>query len=257
MSHCHWEPRHPATVPIAAQPPAVLHPCFSPPPGLLSPDVQQIFSPPSFHVFASVSLSCSGKSLHEPSTKACFSSSHTTLQPVHLPVSHLHTPAHFKHVPCTLQIKGTKMSLSSGLHTRPPNPAEGNSCPECSTSALTDMFQDGQQNQSSPAAPELGTEGAAGGGRDLQDHVWFYLQQTAVCHSKTFPCSSVTAGTRSIPPHLITTPCMPVPCPEKCQAPALPATKPYIFQQAECAPCLAAHTREDTPNSTLQHSSEV
>lgn len=44
VSYCHWEPRHPATGPISAQPPAFLHPCFSPPPSPLSSDVQQVFS---------------------------------------------------------------------------------------------------------------------------------------------------------------------------------------------------------------------
>lgn len=155
---------------------------------------------PSFHVFASVLPCSSRKSLHEPSTKACFSSSHTTLQPVHLPASHLHSPAHLQHVPHMLQIKGTETSLSPGLHARPPSPAKGNCCPERCTSALTDPHVPGcPANQSSPAAPELGTERAGGGGRDLLDHVWFYLQQTAVCHSKTLPCSSVTVRTRSIP----------------------------------------------------------
>lgn len=202
---------------MVAPPPAFLRPCFSPPASPLSPNVQQVFSLPYFHGFASVLPSSSGKSLHKASTKACFSSSHTTVQPGHLPTSHLHSPAHFQHIPHTLQIKGTEMSLSPGLHASLPNPADGNWCPECSTSAPTDPHVPG--NQSSPAAPELGTERAEGGGRDLLDHVWFYLQQTAVCHSKTPPCSSVTAGTRSIPPH----PTMTVPCPEKCQAPALPA----------------------------------
>lgn len=46
---------------------------------------------------------------------------------------------------------------------RPPNLAEGNRCPECSTSALTDSHVPGcPANQSSLAAPELGTKRAWG-----------------------------------------------------------------------------------------------
>lgn len=60
----------------------------------------------------------------KPSTKACFlSSSHTALQPPHIPASHLHCSAHFQHVPDMLHLKGEELSHSPGLHTRPPSPA--------------------------------------------------------------------------------------------------------------------------------------
>lgn len=63
---------HPAGGPIAARPPTSLHPCFSPPPSSLRPGAQQACSPPSFHVFASVSPSSSGKSLRNPPPKHVF-----------------------------------------------------------------------------------------------------------------------------------------------------------------------------------------
>lgn len=93
----------------------------------------------------------------KPFTKACFlSSSHATLQPVHLPASHLHHSAHFQHVPVALQVKGAELFLSLGL--RGPTSLSLNPLLTHHPAALLLQREPPPEAEQHPSAPRLLTD---------------------------------------------------------------------------------------------------
>lgn len=159
----------------------------------------------------------------KPSTKACFlSSSHATLQPVHLPASHLHHLAHLQHILVVLQVKGAELFLSLGL--RGPTSLFLNPLLTHHPTALLLQREPPPEAEHHPSAPRLLTDpehprvpsklgyhsqqlkslgqselGSSSG--DLLDHKRLYQRQTAAQ-------SPVTVRKKSIPPHPTLTPCM-------------------------------------------------
>lgn len=149
---------------------------LSPPPSPLYSGVQLLVLPPFMVLLPSHCLVEANphKTLHQ----RLFSlSSHATLQPVYLPVSHLRSLPHSQHVPDVLQIRGAEPSLSLGLHARLPSPTslpygslphcslvvEGNQYPQQSTPVLEDTAHPRPSSKSgyhSPAAPGHGAERA-------------------------------------------------------------------------------------------------
>lgn len=176
VSYCHREPKHPAGGPIAAWPPASLHPCFSSPPSPLHPGVQQACSP-SFHVFASVSPSSSGKSPQNPPPKCAFFPAPTLPSSLRTYLLHICIARLISSMfPTRCKSKGTEPSLSLGLHSPaslPPTPeptlfspppcspgTERNHCPWQSIIPVlmepTCLGVPSKSGYHSPAAPEFG-----------------------------------------------------------------------------------------------------